>query len=119
MKTDADVMIIGAGPVGLLLANLLGRRGRSVIIAERRTEPAEGSMAIGIVPPSLRILKELDLDREFIEQGIPITTATVFESGRCLGDVDFSTIPAEPRCMLSLPPGSPTDESRPLIAGIQ
>ena len=28
-KPDADVMIIGAGPVGLLLANLLGSRGRN------------------------------------------------------------------------------------------
>ena len=58
----ADLIIIGAGPVGLLLASLLGKRGRHVIIAERRTQPAEGSMAIGITPPSLRILKKLDLD---------------------------------------------------------
>lgn len=102
-KIDADAIIIGAGPIGLLLANLLGKRGFKVLIAERRTHPLQGSMAIGITPPSLHILKELELDREFVEQGIPITTAKVFERGAFLGDVDFSNLPAEHRYILSLP----------------
>jgi len=103
VKTDADIIIIGAGPIGLLLANLLGKRGLRVIIAERRTQPPKGSMAIGITPPSLKILKALSLDREFVERGIPITTATVFENGARLGNVDFSKLPSEHRCILSLP----------------
>jgi 2-polyprenyl-6-methoxyphenol hydroxylase-like FAD-dependent oxidoreductase len=103
MKTDADVIIIGAGPIGLLLANLLGKRGLRVIVAERRTQPPKGSMAIGITPPSLNILKTLSLDSEFVERGIPVTTASVFENSKRLGDVDFSTLPSEHRCILSLP----------------
>ena len=103
MKTDADVIIIGAGPIGLLLANLLGSHGRKVIVAERRTQPPKGSMAIGITPPSLNILKALSLDQEFVQCGIPVTTASVFENGKRLGDVDFSTLPSEHRCILSLP----------------
>jgi 2-polyprenyl-6-methoxyphenol hydroxylase-like FAD-dependent oxidoreductase len=103
VKTDADVIIIGGGPIGLLLANLLGSRGRRVIVAERRAQPPKGSMAIGITPPSLNILKALSLDREFVERGIPITTASVFENGERLGDVDFSKLPSEHRCILSLP----------------
>jgi 2-polyprenyl-6-methoxyphenol hydroxylase-like FAD-dependent oxidoreductase len=103
MTTDADVIIIGAGPIGLLLANLLGSHGRRVIVAERRTQPPKGSMAIGITPPSLNILKALSLDSEFIERGIPVTTASVFENGKRLGDVDFSKLPSEHRCILSLP----------------
>ncbi len=103
MKTDADAIIIGAGPVGLLLANLLGLRGLRVIVAERQTQSPKSSMAIGITPPSLSILKELALDHEFIECGIPITTASVFERGKRLGSVDFSKLPSEHRCILSLP----------------
>jgi len=102
-KLDADILIIGAGPIGLLLANLLGKRGLRIIVAERRTHPPKGSMAIGITPPSLTILKELSLDRAFIDQGIPITETSVYENGLRLGDVDFSRIPSEYRCILSLP----------------
>ena len=100
---DADAIIIGAGPVGLLLANLLGARGKRVLLVERRTKPFSGSMAIGITPPSLSILKTLGLDHEFVRRGVPITTARVFEKNKFLGKVDFSRIAAEHRCILSLP----------------
>ncbi|MCF7818964.1 MAG: FAD-dependent monooxygenase [Kiritimatiellales bacterium] len=102
-KTDADVVIIGAGPIGLMLANLLGKCGLRVLVAERRTHLPEESMAIGITPPSLHFLKALELDREFVARGTSITTAKVFENGAFLGDVDFSKLPAEHRYILSLP----------------
>ncbi len=100
---DTDTIIVGGGPVGLLLASLLGRRGLRVLVVERRTRPVAGSMAIGITPPSLNILKTIGLDGAFSAQGVPITTARVFEYGRVLGDVDFSRLPVEHRYILSLP----------------
>ncbi|MEU6187570.1 bifunctional 3-(3-hydroxy-phenyl)propionate/3-hydroxycinnamic acid hydroxylase [Nocardia sp. NPDC047038] len=36
--TDYDVVIVGLGPTGLTLANLLGRRGISVLVLEREPE---------------------------------------------------------------------------------
>lgn len=36
LQLDADVIVVGYGPVGQSLAALLGRRGRSVIVCERR-----------------------------------------------------------------------------------
>ena len=103
LSRDVDVVIAGAGPVGLLLANLLGKQGRSVMVLERRTVPAKGSMAIGITPPSLDILHELGLGEVFTKRGVPIETARVFEHGEALGQVDFSRLPTEHRFILSLP----------------
>ena len=100
---DCDTIVVGAGPVGLLLANQLGRRGLKVLVVERRCAPPDGSMAIGITPPSLAILKTLGLDREFARRGVAIDTARVHENRRHLGDVDFSRLPAEHRFILSLP----------------
>ncbi|MDZ8119716.1 FAD-dependent monooxygenase [Pontiella agarivorans] len=100
---DFDAVIIGAGPVGLLLANLLGQQGLNVLVAERRVKPPVGSMAIGITPPSLNILSALQLDTLFEQNGIPITKARVFEHGDFLGAVDFSGIAADHRYILSLP----------------
>lgn len=100
---DFDTIIVGGGPVGLLLANLLGKQGLKILVAERRGQPPEGSMAIGITPPSLHILRTLNLDGVFEEHGIPITTARIFETGNFLGDVDFSRIDTDHRYILSLP----------------
>ena len=39
MKTDVEVAIIGSGPVGALLGNLLGQRGINVRIYEKQPTP--------------------------------------------------------------------------------
>jgi 2-polyprenyl-6-methoxyphenol hydroxylase-like FAD-dependent oxidoreductase len=98
-----EVLIVGAGPVGLMLANLLGQAGVRTLVVERRTGPPEQSMAIGITPPSLAILEKLGLADEFIQRGVRIQTAHVTENGRYLGNVDFSRIRAAHPFILSLP----------------
>ncbi len=100
---SVDVAIVGAGPVGLLLAALLGAQGRSVVLADRRLAPPAHSMAIGITPPSLKILGRLGLTDELIRQGVQVRDCQVHgESGR-LGCVSFRNIPAQHRFVLSLP----------------
>ena len=48
-----DVVIVGGGAVGLLLACLLARRGIDAVVLERRTSRPERSRAIGIHPPGV------------------------------------------------------------------
>lgn len=98
-----DVTIIGAGPVGLLLACLLGRRGVRVLVLERRTAPIEHSMAIGITPPSLRILKRLELACDFVTHGVQVRDCFVHGLSGPLGCVSFREIEDEHRFILSLP----------------
>jgi len=88
---DADVIVAGGGPVGLLLANLLGKAGRRVLVLEAGTSIARRSMAIGITPPSLDVLASLELDRMFIAQGIRVTHAEVRENRTRVYALDFST----------------------------
>ena len=38
-RLEGEVIIVGAGPVGLLLANILGARGMRTHIFDKRTEP--------------------------------------------------------------------------------
>lgn len=38
-EVDAEVVVVGAGPVGLVLGILLAQRGRSVVVVERWQEP--------------------------------------------------------------------------------
>lgn len=100
---DCDVLIVGGGPVGLLLANLLGARGISTILIEKRHGLPTQSMAIGITPPSLEILKPLGLDAVFEGQGVTVTRAFVHEEDDIVGQLDFDRIPSEYRYILSIP----------------
>ena len=59
-----DIVIIGAGPVGLLLSVCLTRWGYSVRHIDNRPVPTATGRADGIQPRSLEILKNLGLKRK-------------------------------------------------------
>jgi bifunctional hydroxylase/dehydrase len=54
---DADVIVVGAGPTGLMLAGELCLAGVTPIVVERRTEPMQQSRALGF---SARTIEEFD-----------------------------------------------------------
>jgi len=51
---DAEVIIVGGGPVGMTLALLLARRGTSVLLCERHAHPFAEPRAVGIDDETLR-----------------------------------------------------------------
>jgi 2-polyprenyl-6-methoxyphenol hydroxylase-like FAD-dependent oxidoreductase/protein-S-isoprenylcysteine O-methyltransferase Ste14 len=100
---DHEVVIVGAGPVGLLLASLLGSRGIHVLLLERRTDKVQWSQAIGITPPSLDILAKLGLDEVMVKRGVPIRDCRVYGESGYLGSVSFRNLEGKHRYVLSLP----------------
>jgi len=61
-----DVLVVGAGPTGLLLASELAHRGVGVRLIEKRTFPAEHSRALAVVPRTMEMLDQLGLANAFI-----------------------------------------------------
>lgn len=61
---DTDVVIVGAGPVGTLLAILLGQRGKNVTLVERWTTHYELPRAVTYDHEIARILATLGMDSE-------------------------------------------------------
>ena len=58
-----DIVIIGAGPAGLLLAVCLARWGYKVKVVDNRGEPTLTGRADGIQPRSLHLLRNMGLKR--------------------------------------------------------
>ena len=53
---DTDVVVIGAGPVGLTLANLLGVRGHRALVLEARSELIDYPRGVGLDDEAIRTL---------------------------------------------------------------
>lgn len=67
-----DVLIVGAGPVGMLTANLLGRRGISTLLIDKRDGWSDWSRAMGVMPPALQILSAAGVADEIVASGVSV-----------------------------------------------
>lgn len=61
-----DIVIVGAGPVGLMLAVCLGRWGYRVKIIDKKEVPTVTGRADGIQPRSLHLLRNMGLKRQIM-----------------------------------------------------
>lgn len=61
MHTDADVIVLGAGPVGLTTALLLAQQQTRVVLVDTLTAPSDLPRAISLADESFRIVDGLDL----------------------------------------------------------
>jgi len=100
---DADILVVGAGPVGMLAALLSAQQGSSVLLLERSAVRQTRSRAIGITPPSLEIFRRVGLPGAFIERGVPVRVSEVYGRRRRLGTLDFTGLESDFRFVLSIP----------------
>ena len=66
---DTDVLIVGAGPTGLMLANQLARRGVRAMIIDRHSGPAQQSRAMAVQARTLEIYSKMGLVDEALALG--------------------------------------------------
>ncbi|MEU0839798.1 FAD-dependent monooxygenase [Streptomyces sp. NPDC005962] len=69
-----DVVVVGAGPVGLLLAAELRLAGVSVTVIERAAERSPHSKALTLHPRTLEVLAMRGLADRFVREGTPLPT---------------------------------------------
>ena len=100
---DSDIIIIGAGPVGLYLAGLLGMTGFSVTVLERKAEIDLHSKSLGIHPVSLELFDEVGLAGRFTNAGLPIRNGHAFVDRKKIGTVSFKSCPKPFNYILALP----------------
>jgi 2-polyprenyl-6-methoxyphenol hydroxylase-like FAD-dependent oxidoreductase len=98
-----EVVIVGAGPVGLYLAALLLQEGVQVRVLEQRLRREEHSRAIGIHPPALEALDKAGVARSMVGAGVPIRSGTALSGGKTVGSMSFAAVSGRFPFVLSLP----------------
>ncbi|HUR31764.1 MAG TPA: FAD-dependent monooxygenase [Saprospiraceae bacterium] len=82
-----DVIIIGAGPTGLMAANQLARFGCDFIILDSKKGPTVQSRAIAVTSRSLEIYEQMGLADEVVQNGQRIESFHFFSGGKQRGKV--------------------------------
>src|SRR5262245_15382726 len=80
-----DVLVVGAGPAGLVAATVLAARGVAVRIIDRNAGPVERSRAAIVHVRTLELLDQLGIADRAVGGGVPITRVEIVERGRRIG----------------------------------
>ncbi|WP_139004304.1 FAD-dependent monooxygenase [Arthrobacter crystallopoietes] len=91
---ETDVLVIGAGPIGLTAANLLADQGVRVMVVERNSGTSDEPRAISVTDESLRVMQQIGIMDRLAPEMLMDTGARYFgRKGQLLAEVR----PASPR----------------------
>jgi len=79
---DTDVIIVGAGPTGLMAANQLMRFGINFIILDKKSGPTKESRALLVTARSLEIYQQMGVVNQVIAGGKLVTSFNIFSDGK-------------------------------------
>lgn len=83
-RTTPEVLIVGAGPTGLVLACELRRRGLAVRVVDRAEGPARESRALGLQARTLEIFDAMGCVEDIVARGRVLTAMNAYADGRRL-----------------------------------
>ncbi len=89
LKETCEVLVVGAGPTGLMAANLLKRRGVDVRLVEQRAAASSESRAFAIQARSVELFEHMGIVDEFLAQGVLNPGVEFYVGKRHLGGLNF------------------------------
>jgi 2-polyprenyl-6-methoxyphenol hydroxylase-like FAD-dependent oxidoreductase len=103
MKTD--VLIAGAGPVGLTMASELARYGLSVRLIDKNTERTDKSKALVLWARTLELMERMGTDstQRFIDAGLKIQGANILSGREEIAHVEMTHIESAYNFVLMIP----------------
>ncbi|MFD7322050.1 FAD-dependent monooxygenase [Streptomyces sp. NPDC059875] len=98
-----DVLIVGAGPVGLSAAAELRRRGVRCRLVDRLPARLPYAKAVGIQPRTLEIWDRMGLAPAVLEAAVPLRGQLIHVNGREQGRIELTLPPEVPYGFAALP----------------
>jgi len=89
---QTDVLIIGAGPTGLVLALWLARLGVRVRIVDKTAEPGTTSRALAVQARTLELYQQLDLTDAVVTRGHRVPAVNLWVKGEAVARLPFERV---------------------------
>ena len=90
--STVDVLIVGAGPVGLTMAAALNQHGLSCRLIDKAAAPTDKSKALVVWSRTLELLDNLDLADTFVKTGLKGRGATAYSGGKKIAHIAIAGI---------------------------
>jgi 2-polyprenyl-6-methoxyphenol hydroxylase-like FAD-dependent oxidoreductase len=90
MAASATVLVVGAGPTGLLLAAELCRRGVECRVIDANPAPLHWDRATVVHPRSLEMFESLGIIEPLLAAGVKQRIARLHSQGSVLGEIDLA-----------------------------
>ena len=100
---NQSVLIVGAGPTGMVLATELKRYGVEARVIEKEPEPIGYSKALAILPRSLEIFEHMGVIDKFFERGRRLRGINVHPDDGKHFYLDFEALDSPHNCIVTLP----------------
>ena len=91
----SDVLIVGAGPTGLVLALWLTKLGVKVRIIDKTSEAGSTSRALAVQARTLELYGQLDLAKTVLDCGHKVPAVNLWVKGKPAARLSFETIGSE------------------------
>jgi 2-polyprenyl-6-methoxyphenol hydroxylase-like FAD-dependent oxidoreductase len=88
----SDVLIIGAGPTGLVLALWLTKLGVNVRVLDKTAEPGTTSRALAVQARTLELYRQLNLTDAVVERGHKVPAVNLWVKGEPAARLPFERI---------------------------
>jgi 2-polyprenyl-6-methoxyphenol hydroxylase-like FAD-dependent oxidoreductase len=98
-----DVLVVGAGPVGLTMACELARNGVNCRIIDKAAAPATTSRALAIFPRTLEMFQIMGLIGPVLEAGHQLNGVAIYNRSGQIAHIGFCGLPSRYRFAISLP----------------
>src|SRR3954453_5577465 len=89
---ETQVLVVRAGPPGLLLALWLTRRGLRVRIIDKVAEPGTTSRALVVHARTLEFYRQIGIADDVVRNGREFVAANLWAKGRQVGHVEFGAL---------------------------
>jgi len=103
LPQSTEVLIVGAGPTGMALANELARHAVPFVIVDARPAGANTSRACVIHARTLEVLEPLGVVPALLDRGVRVPVFRVRDRDRPLLTIDFAGLPTAYPFTLMLP----------------